>query len=88
MPVNISEEGAKSVVLEFDGVDQSIPELIKAKLLEMPDVEFASVERGHFEIGKPRLVVKSSKNAKSAVIKVLEELEEEVKELQNGISKK
>ncbi len=88
MKLNIIEEEAKSMIIEFDGTDRAIPELLKDKLMQNKDVEFASVMKTHPEIGQPRLVVKSGKNAKSLVLKALEDVEEDIKELSSQMNKK
>ncbi|MGA3021037.1 MAG: RpoL/Rpb11 RNA polymerase subunit family protein [Candidatus Micrarchaeales archaeon] len=88
MKVNIIEDEAKSFVVEFEGVDRGIAELIKEKLSENKEVEFASVEKDHPQTGLPRLVVKSSKSAKGQVVKAIEALEEEIKDIASEMPKK
>ncbi len=88
MKLTIIEDEPKSLVIEFDGVDRSIPDLIKGKLMESKDVEFVSVVKEHFEVGKPRLVIKSTKSAKPLVLKAIEGLEDDLKELQSQVPKK
>ena len=76
----------KELIIEFDSsIDRGIPELIKSKLLYDKSVSFAGVVKEHPERGNTRLIIKSSKNAKSLVLKAVEELEEEFKELSSGI---
>lgn len=86
--LNIIEDEAKSLILEFDEADRGIAELIKDKLLKNKDVSFTSVIREHPQIGKPRLVVKSEKNARPLVLKAVEEVEDDLKELASKIPKK
>jgi DNA-directed RNA polymerase subunit L len=86
--VNITEDETKSFIAEFEGTDRGVVELIKEKVAESKDVEFASVEKDHPEHAKVRLVVKSTRNAKALVLKAIEELQEEVKELSAQIPKK
>jgi DNA-directed RNA polymerase subunit L len=88
MNVKIIEDESKSLVIELHGFDRSIAELIKEKVSESEDVEFASVEKDHPEIGVPRLVVKSSKSAKAHVLKAIESLKDELTELEKEIPKK
>lgn len=88
MQVKIIEDESKSLVVELEGFDRSIAELIKEKVSENKDVEFASVEKDHPEIGVPRLVVKASKNAKGHVLKAIEALQDELKEIEKEIPKK
>lgn len=86
--VNVIEDESKGFVAELVGADRSLAELIKEKLAESKDVEFASVEKDHPETGDPRLIVKSSKNAKGLVLKAIESLEDELKDLEGEIPKK
>jgi len=88
MRINIIEDETKSFIAEFTGVDRGVVDLIREKVLGSAGVEFASIEMAHPEIGGPRLVVKSTKNAKSIVLKAVEELQEEVKELASQMPKK
>ncbi len=88
MKLNLIEDEKESLIVEFEDVDRGIPDLIKGKLLENKDVSFASVVKEHFEVSKPRLVVKSEKNAKTLVLKAIEDLEDELKELQSQVPKK
>lgn len=86
--INVIEDDGKSFVAEFVGADRSLPDLIKSRLAGSKEVEFASVEKEHPEIGDPRLVVKASRNAKAHVLKAIEALEEELKELSAALPKK
>ena len=88
MKLNLIEDEKDSLVIEFEGVDRGIPDLIKGKLLDNKDINFASVVKEHFEVSRPRLVVKSEKNAKTLVLKAIEDLEDELKELQSQVPKK
>ena len=88
MKVNIVEDEAKSLVVEFQGADRAFAELIKYKLLESKDVDFASATKEHPELGWPRLIVKSSKSARSLVLKAIEQVEDDIKELHSQIPKK
>ncbi|MEM0074489.1 MAG: hypothetical protein QW091_01035 [Candidatus Micrarchaeaceae archaeon] len=87
MPINVIEDEQKSVVLEFDGIDRSVAELIARKLLESKSVDFASVEKERLEASKSRLVVKGDK-PKAAMQKVLEQLQKEVDEIKDRMPKK
>jgi DNA-directed RNA polymerase subunit L len=86
--VNVIEDESKSFVAELVGADRSFVDLIKEKLSENKDVEFSSVEKDHPETGDPRLIVKSSKNARGLVLKAIESLEDDLKELEGEIPKK
>ncbi len=88
MKLNLIEDKKESLIIEFEGVDRGIPDLIKGKLLENKDIDFVSVVKEHFEVSKPRLVIKSEKNAKPILLKAIEELEDDLKELQSQLPKK
>lgn len=88
MKIKIVEDETKSLVIEFEGYDRAVPELLKNRLMENKDVEFVSATKEHPELGWPRLMVKSSKNAKTQVLKAIEEVEDEMKELAAAIPKK
>lgn len=88
MKIKIVEDETKSLVIEFEGYDRAVPELLKNRLMENKDVEFVTATKEHPELGWPRLMVKSSKNAKAQVLKAIEEVEDEMKELAAAIPKK
>ncbi|MGC8710307.1 MAG: RpoL/Rpb11 RNA polymerase subunit family protein [Candidatus Micrarchaeia archaeon] len=88
MKLNLLEDEPKSVIIEFDGSDRAIAELIKEKLQNNKGVEFASVSKAHFETGKPRLIVKSDKNAKKLILDAVEEIKEDLKSLKSQLPKK
>ena len=86
--IKIIEDETKGFIAEFEGTDRGVVELIREKVAAGKDVEFASVEKDHPERTQVRLVVKSTKNARTLVLKAIEELQEEVKELAAQIPKK
>ena len=88
MKLNIIEDEPKSLVVELIDADRGIAEMIKDRLLDSKDVDFVTVMKDHPEVGKPRLVVKSSKNAKGLVLKALDALDEEIKEMTSQLPKK
>ncbi|MDE1851765.1 MAG: hypothetical protein KGH69_03705 [Candidatus Micrarchaeota archaeon] len=88
MKLNFIEDEAKSLTIEFEGFDRGIPDMIKEKLLESKEVDFAGVIKEHPELGNPRLVVKSEKNARNLVLKAVEEVQEELKEIASQVPKK
>ena len=88
MKLNILEDEPKSIIIEFVDCDRAIPELIKDKLIRGKDVEFAGVVKEHPEASHPKLVLKSGKNARSLLLKALEDLEDDVKELSSQLPKK
>ncbi|MDE1825878.1 MAG: hypothetical protein KGH61_05275 [Candidatus Micrarchaeota archaeon] len=88
MKVTIVEDEPKSLMLEFEGMDRAFPELIKHKLMESKDVEFASAAKEHPELGNPRLIVKANKNPKGLVLKAISEVQDDIKEFASQIPKK
>ncbi len=87
MEVNIVEDKQSELIVEFDGVDRGILELIKERVLEEKGVDFATVAKEHPLVGRPKLIVRSSKNAKKIVENAVEEMEGEVKELSSKLKK-
>ncbi|MHB1830707.1 MAG: RpoL/Rpb11 RNA polymerase subunit family protein [Candidatus Micrarchaeaceae archaeon] len=88
MKLNFVEDEAKSAVIEFIDADRSVPEMIKSKLIDNKDVEFVGVVKEHPDINKPKLIVKSTKNVRTLILKAVEELQEDIKDLASSLPKK
>ena len=88
MELKITEDNKKGMTIEFIDADRGIADLIKAKLMQNKDVDYAGVVKEHFEVSNPKLVIKTSKNAKTLVLKAVEEVEDELKELTAQLPKK
>ncbi len=88
MKLNFLEDDPKSLVVEFEDADRSVPEMIKSKLIENKDVEFAGVVKEHPDIATTKLIVKSTKNARSLVLNAVEELQDDIKSLSASLPKK
>ena len=89
MKLNIIEDETKSLIVEFEGADRAVAEMIKDRLLGNKDIEYVAVVKEHPDVGKPRLIVRSeSKNAKNLVLKAAEQIQDEIKELISQIPKK
>lgn len=88
MKLNIIEDETKSLIVEFEGADRAVAEMIKDRLLGNKDIEYVAVVKEHPDVGKPRLIVRSEKNAKSLVLKAAEQIQDEIKELISQIPKK
>ncbi len=86
--LNFVEDDAKNLVVEFVDADRSLPDMIKAKLIDNKDVEFVGVVKEHPDIARPKLIVKSTKNAKSLVLKAIDELQDDIKDLSASLPKK
>ena len=88
MKLNFVEDETKSVVIEFVDADRSVPEMIKSKLIDDKDVEFVGVVKEHPDINKPKLIVKSTKNVRALILKAVEELQDDIKDLASSLPKK
>jgi DNA-directed RNA polymerase subunit L len=88
MKLNFLEDDPKSIVVEFVDADRSVPEMIKSKLIDNKDVEFVGVVKEHPDIPRPKLIVKSTKNARTLVLKAVEELQDDIKDLSSSLPKK
>ncbi len=87
MKLNVIESEAKSVIIEFEDADRGIAQLIKDKIIENKDIDFAGVVKEHPEVAMPKLVVKGDK-AKSVVLKAIEEIQDELKAIAAQVPKK
>lgn len=88
MKLNFVEDDPKSMIIEFVGEDRSLAEMIKSKLLDNKDVDFVGVVKERPDINTPKLIVKSSKNARTLVLKAVESLQDDLKELAAHLPKK
>jgi DNA-directed RNA polymerase subunit L len=86
--VKVVKDEAKELQLEFENGDLTMPDLIAAELRDNEGVEFAGVMKEHPEIGKPLLVIKSKRSAKSDLLKAIGKLDEEFEDLKDQLSKK
>ncbi len=88
MKLNIIEEEPKNFIVEFIDADRGIPELVREKLAEKKDVEYAGVVKEHPEVGNPKLIIKSRRNAKQLFVKALKEVEDDIEEIISQMPKK
>jgi DNA-directed RNA polymerase subunit L len=89
MKTNVLKNEGKELILEFEGTDSTIAEMLASQLLTEADVSFAGVSRDHPQTGKPTLVIKTSKKKPAdALQSAIEALEESFTELMKGIPKK
>jgi DNA-directed RNA polymerase subunit L len=89
MELDIIKDEGKEMVIEFNTSDFTLPDLIASVLNKDKDVSFAGAYKDHPEIGKPRLVVKTEKKKpKEALAKALKEIEGELSDLKEKVSKK
>jgi DNA-directed RNA polymerase subunit L len=89
MKTNVLKNEGKELVLEFEGTDSTIAEMLASQLLTESDVSFAGVSRDHPQTGKPTLVIKTSKKKPADVLQsAIEELEGSFSEMMKSIPKK
>jgi DNA-directed RNA polymerase subunit L len=89
MKINVIKDETNELIIEFETSDLTIPDLIANQLQQNDDVEFAGVAKDHPEVGKPRLVLKTSKKkAKETFLKAIEQLDETMTELKSAIPTK
>jgi DNA-directed RNA polymerase subunit L len=89
MKISVTKNEPKELVIEFETTDLTLPDLIASELLKNPDVEFAGVSKDHPEIGKPKLVLKTSKKKAVEVLgKSIGNLEEVFTEIKSEVMKK
>ena len=89
MDITFLKNEQKELVIEFDTLDLTMPDLIASVLLENDDVEFAGVAKDHPETGKPRLTLKTTKKkAADALEKSLLDIGERFSDLKSEFGKK
>jgi DNA-directed RNA polymerase subunit L len=89
MKTNVLKNEGKELILEFEGTDSTIAEMLASQLLTESDVSFAGVSRDHPQTGKPTLVIKTSKKKPADVLQsAIEDLEKSFTEMMKGIPKK
>lgn len=89
MEIKVLKNESKELVIEFESSDLTFPDLLAHELLNDSDVSFAGVSKDHPEVGKPTLVIKTSKkSASSALDGAMDRIGKNVKELKSGVSKK
>ena len=89
MKMNVIKNETNELIVEFETTDTTIPDLIAAQLLENDDVELAGVAKDQPEVGKPRLVLKTSKKKASTLFaKTLDELDDSIGALKSSLGKK
>lgn len=87
MKLNMIQDEPKNLIIEFVGVDRGVVELVKDRLLDNKDVEFATVVKEHPEVGSPRLVIKTARNARGLVSKAVEKVGEDIREFSSMLPK-
>ncbi len=88
MKMNVVEDSQKSLILDFEGIDRGILDIVKDKLIGNKDVDFVTVTKEHPESSATRLVIKSSKNPGTLLLKAISDSEKEISEMLNAIKKK
>ncbi|BCS90624.1 MAG: DNA-directed RNA polymerase subunit L [Candidatus Micrarchaeota archaeon] len=77
MSVKVIKDSKDELVLEFDGTDTTVADLVSSYLTATQDVEFAGVYKSHPEIGNPQLIIKA-KNPKDKLNKALSKIENDL----------
>ncbi len=89
MEIKVLKNESKELIIEFESRDLTFPDLLAHELMDDSDVTFAGVSKDHPEVGKPTLVIRTSKkSASSALDSAMERIDGNVKELKSGVSKK
>ncbi len=89
MDVKILKDESKELMIEFESGDLTLPDLLAHELMNDSDVSFAGVSKEHPEVGKPILVIKTSKKSASAALTgAIGRVKDNIKELSAGLSKK
>jgi DNA-directed RNA polymerase subunit L len=89
MEIKILKNESKELILEFESKDLTMPDLLAHELMNDSDVAFAGVSKDHPEVGKPRLVVKTSKKSASKALEgAIDRIRDNIKDAKAAISKK
>lgn len=89
MKITVIKDESNELIIDFETSDLTIPDLIASQLQQNDDVEFAGVAKDHPEVGKPRLVLKTSKKkAKDVFVKAIDQLDDIMTELKSSFPSK
>ncbi len=88
MEASIVENDGKKMVIHFNGMDMTVPELLASKLSGMEGIEFAAARQPHPERPDIELIViAEKKNVKTIFSNALNELVESMDELKGKLKK-
>ena len=75
-----------TVAFTLEGVRHTMPNLLRHKLWEDKDVEFAAYEKKHPYVGDPRIVIRS-KNPEKSLMNAIKAAEAETEEFKKAFEK-
>ena len=88
MKVTLIKNESKELILEFEDMDVTIPDMLASKLTKNSDVLFAGILQEHPQVKKPTLVLKTEKKKAIDVLeKEIDSLEEVFSSLKSDVSK-
>jgi DNA-directed RNA polymerase subunit L len=88
MKVTLIKNESKELVLEFEDMDVTIPDMLANKLTRNNDVLFAGILQEHPQVKKPTLVLKTEKKKAMDVLeKEIDSLEEAFSSFKSDLSK-
>ncbi len=88
MKVTLIKNESKELVLEFEDMDVTIPDMLANKLTRNNDVLFAGILQEHPQVKKPTLVLKTEKKKAMDVLeKEIDALEEVFSSFKSDLSK-
>jgi len=86
--LKINAKSDKYWEVELVGEDRSLPNMIAEALHGNSDVEFAASILEHPTIGSPKIIIRTkNKKAGDALLKAIEEVEEQLKEFKTKFKK-
>jgi DNA-directed RNA polymerase subunit L len=88
LKVNMIKDEGKELVLEFETMEFTIPDLLADELLEDSGVEFAGASKDHPETGKPVLVIRAKKDPKASLVAAIGRIDDNLSELKAQVLKK
>ncbi len=77
---------SNTIAFEIEGMRHTIPNLLRTKLWEEKDVDFAAYEKKHPYVGNPRIIVRS-KNPQKSLQNAIKTAEAEIEEFRKAFEK-
>jgi len=72
--------------IEFKDVDVSVVNLIKDRLVNRGDVEFAASIREHITVSPPKLVLRTKKNPKTLIREAIKSIMKDLNKIEKKLS--
>ena len=76
----------KTVAFVLEGMRHTIPNLVRSKLWEDKDVEFAAYEKKHPYVGEAKIIVRA-KNPEKSLINAIKLAQEEAEDFKKAFEK-